>query len=74
LYESPCTEAFPATSEEVSARDLNISRRDLEALLYRVDKNMEKVSALHELNTSRPTTYANLIASIGSAPGNICSG
>ena len=72
LYESACTDSFLSRVKDIAAGDLNIHPRELEALMYRVDRNMEEISGLYELNTSRPTTYAKLIEEIGTALGDVC--
>ena len=72
LYESACSDSFLSKVKDIAARDLNIHPRELELLMYRVDRNMTDISGLYELNTSRPTTYAKLIEEIGTALGDVC--
>jgi len=51
--------------KEIASEDLNISPRQLEILLRRVDRNMDEIMVLFELHSKRPTTYKKLLESVG---------
>ncbi len=63
-------DAFEQLNEAAEA-NLNISSKELEALLYRIDTRMNEISELFEFNVSRPNTYANLLEKVNLTLGDI---
>lgn len=55
----------------IAKKQLNISPRELEAVMYRVDIQMEEVSNLFELDAPRPCTYEHLLEKANLTLGRI---
>jgi len=59
--------------KKVAAEYFDISDKELEAILYRVDRRMEETAELFEITSSRPDTYANLLQKANLELGDIVS-
>ena len=61
LYSFDSDNASLKELRDLASEFFDISPRELEALMYRVDSRIEEMSDLFDLSASRPNTYANLL-------------
>jgi diguanylate cyclase (GGDEF)-like protein len=71
LYASDSESRSLDGAKETAFESLGISHDELEALMYRVDTQMDEISGALEIGASRPNTYSNLLEEAHIALGNI---
>jgi len=73
LYAGDGDDELLEESSEIAERYFDISAKELEALMCRVDRKVEETAGVFEITAPRPDSYANLLQKANLALGEIAT-